>query len=218
MTRKIIIYVLLSVVLLSLGTLNLSCTNNANAENEPKPANVSLDNYYTKDEIDTMLSEYYLKGVSDALYYQKTEVDTELAKYYQKTEVDNFISSNKSSIIYGINSVGANDETYTIFHRGGEWEEFCQFAAPMDGVLRNLFAVESMVSRGPSYNVEITVRINETDTPLTLNYAAEDIGSKGNTTDSVTVNQGDLISIVLREIGGASSDYLFVTFLFDADI
>ncbi len=43
MTRKIIIHVLLSVVLLSLGTLNLSCTNNAIAENEPKPANVSLN-------------------------------------------------------------------------------------------------------------------------------------------------------------------------------
>ena len=56
MTKRLIIYGLLFAMAISLGVLNLSCSTNANAEDEPKPADVSLDNYYTKDEIDTMLS------------------------------------------------------------------------------------------------------------------------------------------------------------------
>ncbi len=57
MNKRNIIYVLLFVMVISLGVLNISCSTNANADNEPKPADVSLDNYYTKDEIDTMLSD-----------------------------------------------------------------------------------------------------------------------------------------------------------------
>ncbi len=67
MTKKIIIFSLLSALIISLGVVSISCTTNANADNEPKPADGTLDNYYTKGEIDTLLSEYYSKMEFDTI-------------------------------------------------------------------------------------------------------------------------------------------------------
>ena len=59
----------------------------------------SLDNYYTKTEVDDKLdnidlSEYYTKTEIDNNHYTKTEVDDklkniDLSEYYTKTEIDN---------------------------------------------------------------------------------------------------------------------------------
>ena len=199
MTKRIIIYGLFVVLAISLGVLNISCTNNANADNEPKPADVSLDNYYTKDEIDTMLAEYYLKGVSDALYYQKTEVDT--------------IASNIESAFFTARAQVSQLQTlYAIDNRmtDSENEMTVSFPIPVDGVLKNLFVFPATTLQGTA-NVVVTVRVNQADTLLTvpINYTDGTI-VKSDTSNIVNVNQGDLISFKFEETANSNTTNVWV--------
>jgi hypothetical protein len=144
--------------------------------------------------------------------------DFDATKYYTKEEVDSLISKNKSSIIMGSRAMGPNETAYTMFNFNGN-ENQCQIVAPVNGVLRNLFVQSNSGSGTPSSNVEITVRVNGSDTSLALNYPIADAGTiKSNTNDAVAVSQGDYVSIKLRETGGATSGPIYVTFLFDAAV
>jgi hypothetical protein len=205
MSRKIIISFLLFVLVISLGVLNISCSTNANADNEPKPA--SLDNYYTKDEIDTMLSEYYMKGVIDTLYYRKSEVD-------------GLVQANKNTIISGSMSLGANSLYWVNGGYADGTEGRSSIISPVNGTLKNLVIKQSDTLNTGSV-VVVTVRVNSTNTPLSLQLmSADSTDVKIDTTNIVDVNQGDLISLQLQEIGGIAPDnsWTHASFLFCADL
>ncbi len=209
MTKRIIIYGLLFVLIISLGVLSISCTTNANADNDPKPADVSLDNYYTKDEIDTMLSEYYLKGVIDTLFYQNTEVDT-------------LVSNKESAFFTARCQVSQLQTLYAINNRmtDSENERTVSFAIPADGVLKNLFVFCGTPLLGTG-NVVVTVRLNGADTLLTLPYSYTDgIIVKSNTSNIVNVNQGDLISFEFEETANVNTTSVWIQaiVLFDTSL
>ncbi len=263
MNKRIIIYSLLFALAISLGVLNISCSTNANAEDDPKPANVSPangshDSYYTKEEVDalldahyqktevdtelakyyqqtdidtmlgqyytqtninTLISQYYQKDEVDTElenYYQKTEVDTELAKYYQKSEVDNLVGSNKTAILMGVTNPGAGADAYAMFHLEGNVNS--GIVAPCDGILKNLYAFARNTAPN-TWIVDICLTVNGIDTDLKLQYSVND-GTviKYNTVDTVTVNEGDLISIHYDNIGSYSIPWIISSVLFDADL
>lgn len=97
----------------------------------------------------------------------------------------------------------ANQVRYGLLGDNNQLSELrAAFAAPRDGVLKNLYAfAESAVDNGAS--IDVTVRVNQTDTPLELTIdSADGTSTESNTVDVVAVLAGDLISIEIRETTG----------------
>jgi hypothetical protein len=185
-----------------------------------------MDDYLTQSDIDTMMADYYTQLETDILlnqYYSETDIDSMLTQYYQQSEVDNLISKNKSSILGFIYEVG--------FGSGGGpyyWqpfkgvlsaEELAALMAPTNGTLTNL-CVKS-VSGGPlptGRTAEIVLRVNYTDTPLTLEYTEADGTSLKINTSSVPVVTGDVIVVeTTATVGTGYAQFLSVSYLFDAE-
>ena len=63
------------------------------------------------------------------------------------------------------------------------------------------------------------MRVNEEDTPLALTYTDADVDlPKGNTSELVNINEGDIISLKFRSTGTNNPGSLYASFLFDADL
>jgi hypothetical protein len=140
------------------------------------------------------------------------------ANYYTKDEIESLISKNKSSIIVGLASVSVGETRYAIFYKNGSEKE-CRIVAPTNGILRNLYTIQSSGVFQADSAIEVTVRVNGEDTPLFLTYTDTDVDlPKGNTSDSVNVNEGDIISLKFRSTGTNNPGSLYVSFLFDAYI
>ena len=90
-----------------------------------------------------------------------------------------------------------------------------QMAAPRDGVLVNLFVVPSQAPVAGSI-VNVTVRVNRSDTALNVTHTDRDgRNARGNTLDSISVSQGDLISVKFSEMADIDPEGSYrVTFQF----
>lgn len=78
-------------------------------------------------------------------------------------------------------------------------------AAPRSGTLANLFVVPNVAPASGSI-VTVTVRVNGADTALSVTHTdADGTSAKGNTVDTVSVSQGDLISVKFTETGGVNT-------------
>jgi hypothetical protein len=102
----------------------------------------------------------------------------------------------------------------TIFSIGGAAcisEELCRFAAPRSGEVGNLFVVPSTVPNAAA-SVDIKLRINGADTPLSVTHegAVDGSNTKSNTSDIVIISQGDLISFSFTETGGSNSNAAYI--------
>jgi len=150
-------------------------------------------------------------------YYTKDQIDTMMAQYYAKSEIDNLISKNKSSIIMGVTNFSAYYDVYSVFHLEGNVNN-SSIVIPHDGILKNLY-VYPRNTTPDEWIVDICLTVNGIDTDLKLQYTYED-GTiiKENTVDTVSVTEGDLVSIHYNEKAGYSAPLLVASLLFDADI
>jgi hypothetical protein len=102
-----------------------------------------------------------------------------------------------------VGSPSANSSVWSLNGGGAGSENSTLMPAPRAGTLKNLHVVSTAAF--PSGSVTIVVRKNSADTALLVVYGTADgTNVKSNTTDSVTVAQGDLISIEFRETAGGS--------------
>jgi hypothetical protein len=82
-------------------------------------------------------------------------------------------------------------------------EDSVLFALPRAGTLRNLVIAPSATLENPGAVVEITIRINQVDTALSLTHTQADGHTNlSDTSTTVAINQGDRISIRFRETAG----------------
>jgi len=104
----------------------------------------------------------------------------------------------------------ANSTFFSISQNSWSGEESSsQFAATRNGVMENLFVVPSDTPASGSI-VIVTLRINSTDTPLSLTYTNSDGTSvKSDISSKVNIKQGDLISIKFSETGGVYPNALY---------
>ena len=97
----------------------------------------------------------------------------------------------------------------TFFSIGPGWffsEATGQIAAPRSGTLANLFVLPHLIPN-PGSIVTVTVRVNGVDTDLSVTHTdADGTSAIGNTIDTVSVNQGETISVKFTESGGVNSD------------
>ncbi|MBO5038825.1 MAG: hypothetical protein J6C85_05155 [Alphaproteobacteria bacterium] len=76
---------------------------------------VLLQNYDTKEEVNTKLASYYTKSEINASYYTKSELNTTLADYYDKDDVNTLVNNSKTLKVTNLTASVANivaDETY----------------------------------------------------------------------------------------------------------
>ena len=77
------------------------------------------------------------------------------------------------------------------------------FPLPRAGTLKNMWVTPSVAIETPGATVEITVRINQADTPLSVSHTqAGGSANLSDTTTTVAVNAGDWISIRFEETAG----------------
>ncbi len=101
-----------------------------------------------------------------------------------------------------------------VFEPSGEGH--AQMAVPRDGVLVNLFVVPGQAPAAGSI-MNVSVRVNRSDTALSVTHTDRDgRNARGNTLDSISVSQGDLISVKFSKMAGIDSEGSYrVTFLLD---
>ena len=77
------------------------------------------------------------------------------------------------------------------------------FALPRGGTLKNMYVSPTSAIETAGATVEITVRINQADTALSLTHTqADGTAVLSDTTTTVAVNAGDRISMRFRETAG----------------
>ena len=91
--------------------------------------------------------------------------------------------------------------------------------APTNGTLTNLCVKSVSGGSLPACRTaEIVLRVNYTDTPLTVEYTEADGTSLKINTSSVPVNIGDVIAVeTTATVGTGYSQWLSVSYLFDAE-
>ena len=105
-----------------------------------------------------------------------------------------------------IPNINSNQTWYSMFGQAQASTNRTSFASPVAGTLSNLFIFPGENAPNVAAIVTATVIINDTDTALTLTHSGSDgLTVKGNTTDSVNINQGDLISVKFVETGGENA-------------
>lgn len=117
--------------------------------------------------------------------------------------------SDGSSVLLLTASANVSDASstrYAMFERENQpepREASVLYALPRAGTLRNLFIVPLSVLESPGVVVEVTIRINQIDTALSLTHTqADGSANLSDTTTTVPVNQGDRISIRFQETAG----------------
>lgn len=96
------------------------------------PLPVNLENYYTKNETNLLLLNYYLKTetysqneINDFLdlkadlselnnYYTKIEINSQFLNYYTKTEVDLALATKQANLGYTPENVANKSDSYTV--------------------------------------------------------------------------------------------------------
>jgi len=118
--------------------------------------------------------------------------------------------SGGSAVLLLTGSANVSDASltrYAMFERENQpenRESSVLYALPRAGTLRNLFIVPGAALENPAAVVEITIRVNQVDTALSLTHTQADGGTNlSDTTTTVAVNQGDRVSIRFRETAGA---------------
>lgn len=97
-----------------------------------------------------------------------------------------------------------NGDSYSIASTVGE-EIRNRAAAPRDGVLNSLYILPNLQPAAGSL-IQVCARVNGADTSLCASYTNADWpGPKSDTSTTVPVNQGDLISVRFRELNGVNS-------------
>lgn len=93
-----------------------------------------------------------------------------------------------------------NTEYYILgAQHNGPTETNVVLPAPVAGTFSNLFVYCTSASSG---TVTMTLRVNQSDTSLSLSVGST--GSASNTSDSVSVAQGDLLA--MKVVGGGNAD------------
>jgi hypothetical protein len=153
-------------------------------------------------------------------YYTKDDIDQMMSDYYTQSEVDNLISNNKNTIFSGSMSLNSNDEWYVNggYATGDEYRS--SIISPSNGSLKNLVIKQSNTLATGSV-IEVTVLVNNTDTQLSLQLTSADgTNFKSDASNTVPVNQGDLISLHIQEIGGVAPGgdaFTCASYFFDAE-
>ena len=115
-----------------------------------------------------------------------------------------------------VGAPSANSSVWSLSGGGGAGSEISTLMpAPRAGTIKNLFVTSTAAF--PSGSVTIVLRKNNADSALLVVYGTADgTNLKSNTTDSVTVAEGDLLSLEFRETaGGSPSGILRASFLFE---
>jgi len=183
-----------------------------------------MADYYTQAEVDVMLADYYTQLETDILlnqHYLKTDIDSMLTQYYQQSEVDNLISSNKSSIICSSGlTLGTSGSEMGLFNNYQPIEEWGQMIVPIDGTLRNLVTQVTYPLNVNSV-FQVTVRVNGADTLLSTQItSANGTNVVSNTSNIISVSQGDMISLLFEETAGVypgNDPRIKASFLFDTE-
>ncbi|MHA2275224.1 MAG: hypothetical protein ACXAC2_05630 [Candidatus Kariarchaeaceae archaeon] len=232
MRKKVLVSVILLMILLGFVLLSISCVNSNASDGDEVNALKKFDPtlYYTKEDIDAMMADYYTQTETDNLlsfsladYYTQTETDNFLSQYYQQTEVDTLISKNKSSILSTLFDVstgsGGGPYYWQHFRNSIREEETAALMVPTNGTLKNLCVKSVSGGALPAGTVaEILLRVNYADTPLKVVYTEADGTSLKINTSSVSVIIGDMVAIqTTATVSTAYSQYLIISYLFDAE-
>ncbi len=117
--------------------------------------------------------------------------------------------SGGSAVLLLTGSANVSDASltrYAMFERENQPEprEYSVlYALPRAGTLRNLFIAPGAMLENPGAVVQVTIRINQVDTALSLTHTqADGTANLSDTTTTVAVNQGDRISIRFQETAG----------------
>jgi hypothetical protein len=108
-----------------------------------------------------------------------------------------------------------NADVYTIQGSNGTIDRN-RATAPRAGTIRNLFLAPNL-QPAPGTLIHGCVNVNGVDTALCVNISDEDWpGARGNTSTTVSVNAGDVISVHFTELGGVfSGSNVRTSFQFD---
>ena len=100
-----------------------------------------------------------------------------------------------------VGTPGAGSSVWSIHGGGSGSEEGGSFPMPRAGTLRNLHVKASAVQGAAT--ITVVVRVNSADSVLQLDYGnADGTGVKANTAASVSVAQGDLVTVEFRNSTG----------------
>lgn len=154
--------------------------------------------YFIKTEIDpTGNNSYSIEGISQlisvpyALHAKTAENLTSNNKTASILHTRAFMSE-KNAMLYSINGQEEKNN-----------EAFVQIPVTRSGTLKNMFIYPAGFNPKNGTSVTATLRINKTDTELSVTHTGADgINVIGNTIDEVIVNQGELISIKFQETNG----------------
>ena len=152
-------------------------------------------------------------------YYTKDQIDTMMAQYYQQSEIDNLISKNKNTIISTLGVPLGGQKKYILYDNEFQDDRWANIVAPINGTIKNLTVrADKITNVGAVVEVIICVNKIETSLKLTLTSADTDL-IKTNSFDSVSINQGDLMLIKIRETTGIDpGNVLYISYLFDTEI
>ena len=90
----------------------------------------------------------------------------------------------------------------------------CQAVVPHNGTLANLLVAPSQAPTAGAIT-KVSVNVNGVDTVLNITHTTADGASlKSNTVDSVSVSQGDQITVTFTETGGVQSPVYMTSFEF----
>jgi hypothetical protein len=230
MRKKVLVPIILLMILLGFVLLSVSCVNSKASDGSSDEVNAlkKFDPtlYYSKDEIDALLKNYYTQTETDNLlsfslddYYTRTETDNFLSQYYQQSEVDTLISNKKNTIIAASMELPANATYYVLYGSVHTIEDRPIIIAPVDGILTNFTVKQSLTMNGGSL-VEVTVRVNYKDTLFTAQMTSADgTDVKSDSLNIIGVSRGDVISIRFREknsVAPGTGSATHASFLFEA--
>ena len=79
------------------GSNNLTITTSTINKTMPLDINKfnisGLSNYYNREQVDLLTSNYYLKSETNTYFYDKVATDSRLNNYYNKTTTDSILNN-----------------------------------------------------------------------------------------------------------------------------
>ena len=124
-------------------------------------------------------------------------------------------AARRGSVLFEVFELNNDGTTYASIATSsvhGDWQngtvgsetQSIKTLMPRDGEISNLFIFPTYVTAGaagrvpaPDFSMTATIRVNGADTPLAVTHvvATSSFDPVGNTTDRVTVNQGDMVTL-----------------------